>query len=102
MSQLGLCNHFHSLERRLCRWLLITSHQVRSETFHLTHETLSQVLGTSRAAVTMAANNIQRQGLIRHHRGQITILDSSGLEEMSCACYRIIKKLLKHSSKIRY
>jgi CRP-like cAMP-binding protein len=102
MSQLGLCNHFHSLDRRLCRWLLITSHQVRSDTFQLTHESLSQVLGSSRTAVTMAANNIKRQGLIRHHRGQITILDSSGLADMSCACCRIIKKVLKHSAKIRY
>src|SRR6185503_21240010 len=51
MSQLGVCNHFHTVDKRLCRWLLISSYQVQSQSFHLTHESLSQVLGTGRTGV---------------------------------------------------
>lgn len=97
MSQLGVCNHFHTLDKRLCRWLLISSYQVQSQSFQLTHESLSQVLGTGRTGITMAANKLQRGGLIRYHRGQITILDSVGMEAISCDCYQITKEVFEHS-----
>lgn len=97
MSQLGVCNHFHTLDKRLCRWLLISSYQVQSQSFQLTHESLSQVLGTGRTGITMAANKLQRDGLIRYHRGQITILNRVGMEAISCDCYQITKEVFEHS-----
>ena len=97
MSQLGVCNHFHTVDKRLCRWLLISSLQVQSRSFHLTHESLSQVLGTGRTGVTMAANKLQKAGLIQYHRGQITILDHAGIERICCDCYRITKEVFEHS-----
>ena len=97
MSQLGVCNHFHTLDKRLCRWLLISSLQVQSQSFHLTHESLSQVLGTGRTGVTMAANKLQRAGLIQYHRGQITILNYAGMETICCDCYQITKEVFKES-----
>lgn len=96
ISQLGVCNHFHTVDKRLCRWLLTSSYQVHSESFHLTHESLSQVLGTGRTGVTMAANRLQRLGLIEYHRGQIVILDRAGLETISCDCYRITTEVFEH------
>jgi CRP-like cAMP-binding protein len=97
MSQLGVCNHFHTLDKRLCRWLLMSSYQVQSQTFELTHESLSQVLGTGRTGITMAANKLQRDGLIRHHRGRITILNPAGMEAISCDCYQITKDVFERS-----
>lgn len=97
MSQLGVCNHFHTVDKRLCRWLLISSLQVQSRSFHLTHESLSQVLGTGRTGVTMAANKLQKAGLIQYYRGQIAILDQAGLENTCCDCYRITKEVFEHS-----
>lgn len=97
MSQLGVCNHFHTLDKRLCRWLLVSSYQVQSQSFHLTHESLSQVLGTGRTGITMAASKLQRDGLIRYHRGEITILNRDGMEAISCDCYQITKDVLEHS-----
>jgi CRP-like cAMP-binding protein len=97
MSQLGVCNHFHTLDKRLCRWLLMSSYQVQSQTFQLTHESLSQVLGTGRTGITMAANKLQKDGLIRHHRGKITILNHAGMEAISCDCYQITKDVFEHS-----
>lgn len=97
MSQLGVCNHFHTVDKRLCRWLLISSLQVHSQSFHLTHDALSQVLGTSRTGVTMAANKLQKAGLIQYYRGQITILNRAGLEAACCDCYQITKEVFDHS-----
>jgi len=97
MSQLGVCNHFHTVDKRLCRWLLISSYQVQSQSFQLTHESLSQVLGTGRTGITMAANKLQKDGLIRYNRGQITILDRFGMEAMSCDCYQVTKRVFEHS-----
>ena len=97
MSQLSVCNHFHTIEKRLCRWLLITSDQLQSKSFRLTHESLSQVLGTARTGITMAANKLQRDGLIRYHRGQITILDREGVEAISCDCYQSNREVLDHT-----
>lgn len=97
MSQLGVCNHFHNLDKRLCRWLLISSSQVQSQSFHLTHESLSQVLGTGRTGVTMAANKLQRAGLIEYRRGQIMILDRAGMEAVCCDCYRITKAVFERA-----
>jgi len=96
MSQLGVCNHFHTLDKRLCRWLLTASYQVQSETLQLTHEALSHVLGTGRTGVTMAANRLQKSGLIRYNRGQISILDRAGMLTISCACYQICKEIFEH------
>lgn len=97
ISQLGVCNHFHTVDKRLCRWLLISSLQVHSRSFHLTHESLGQVLGTGRTGVTMAANKLQRAGLIQYYRGQITILNHAGLEAACCDCYQITKEVFDHS-----
>lgn len=97
MSQLGVCNHFHTVDKRLCRWLLVSSLQVHSQSFHLTHDALSQVLGTGRTGVTMAANKLQKAGLIQYHRGQITILNRAGLEAACCDCYQITKEVFDYS-----
>lgn len=96
ISQLSVCNHFHTLDKRICRWLLISSFQIQSQSFQLTHESLSQVLGTGRTGITMAANKLQKDGLIRYHRGQLTILDREGLEAISCDCYQISKEVFEN------
>ena len=85
------CAHFHSLEQRCCRWLLMTHDRMPSDTFLLTHEFLAMMLAVRRAGVSVAAGALQRAGLIRYHRGRITILDREGLEERACECYAVTK-----------
>ena len=92
VAQSAACNHHHSLERRCCRWLLMTYDRMNSNQFLLTHEFLAMMLGVRRAGVTVAAGALQRAGLISYGRGCITILDVPGLKKRSCECYEISKQ----------
>ncbi len=96
MCQLGVCNHFHTLEQRLCRLLLIISDRVQSKSFQLTHEFLSQALGAGRTGVTMAAIRLQRAGLIHYRRGKIAVLNRAGMEAAACDCYQITREVFEH------
>lgn len=91
-AQSVACNRLHTLESRCARWLLMTHDRMRFEPFTLTHEFLSYMLGVHRPAVTLAAGVLQRAGLIRYTRGRVTVLDRTGLESVSCACYDITRR----------
>jgi CRP-like cAMP-binding protein len=96
IAQSAACNRFHSVEERLCRWLLITRDRVKSNTFNLTQEFISHMLGVPRTAVTMTAVNIQKMGLISYTRGKIVLLNPQGLETAACECYRVVTEEIKH------
>ena len=70
-----------SLVDRLIRWLLMTGDQVDGGELLITHDTLSRLLGTRRASVTIIAAALEEEGLIRASRGRITILDRARLEQ---------------------
>jgi CRP-like cAMP-binding protein len=42
ISQTTACNHVHSVQQRMCRWLLMTHDRVGADEFHLTQEFLAQ------------------------------------------------------------
>src|SRR5262245_4083798 len=90
IAQSSICNCYHTLQERLCRWLLVARDAVRSDELFLTHDVIAKLLGTRRASVTVAAGLLQRAGLIKLGRGQLEIIDPSGLEDMSCECYSIL------------
>jgi CRP-like cAMP-binding protein len=94
ISQAAACNRLHSNEERLSRWLLMSHDRVGLDTFPITHEFLGQMLGSRRATVSLSAGLLQAAGLIRYHRGQVTIVDRAGLEATSCECYAVIKAAL--------
>jgi CRP-like cAMP-binding protein len=92
-TQAAFCSHFHLLESRLARSLLMMRDRVRSNALHLTHEFLSHALGVRRVGITKAATALQQRGLISYSRGDIRILDDAGLEVAACSCYQVVKGL---------
>jgi len=101
VSQTVVCNNLHTVEKRLCRWLLMVHDRVRSDDFLLTHEFISDMLGVRRAGVTMAARNLQQAGLIHYTHGRISILNRPKLEGTACDCYRIVANEFTRSSADR-
>jgi len=88
LPQSAACAHFHKIEPRLARWLLMTQDCAASSSFYLTHESLASMLGVHRSGVTIAAGDLQRRKLINYSRGMIQILDRPGLEASACECYQ--------------
>jgi CRP-like cAMP-binding protein len=92
VAQTTACNHVHTVQQRLCRWLLMTHDRVGADEFHLTQEFLAQMLGVRRPSVTVAAGMLQKAGLIRYQRGRIRIGNRAGLEARSCECYETVRQ----------
>lgn len=91
VSQTAVCSRLHSVEQRLCRWILLCRERLHSDELQMTQETISSMLGIRRQSVTSAAGHLQAAGLIRYARGNITICDRHGLEKAACECYRVVK-----------
>lgn len=91
VSQTAACNHFHSVEERLSRWLLVIHDRVASKDLPLTQELISRRLGAHRSSVSEAAVLLHDEGLIRYSRGKMTVLDSERLKSVTCECYGIIR-----------
>jgi Crp-like helix-turn-helix domain len=90
ISQSVLCNRMHEVGARLARWLLTSADRMESESLNLTQEFLAQMLGVQRSTVTVAAGELQREGMIGYSRGKINILDSVALTKVACECYTIV------------
>lgn len=90
MAQLAssaACLRYHLIAPRLARWLLMSQDRAHADEFRVTQEFLSYMLGVRRVGVTAAAGALQDAGLIGYTRGQMAILDRSGLEKAACSCY---------------
>jgi CRP-like cAMP-binding protein len=88
LLQSSACAALHTVEARLCRWLLQLQDRSQDNIpLPLTHDFLAEMLGVQRTTVTVAAQVLQRAGLITYRRGQMAVLDRAGLQEAACECY---------------
>lgn len=92
MSQTAACNRHHSVDQRLCRWLLLSLDRLHSSELVMTQAMIAKMLGVRREGVTEAAGRLHEAGVILSNRGRITVLDRTGLERRSCECYAVVKK----------
>lgn len=91
VSQTAVCNRYHSVEKQLCRWLLMSLDRLPGNRLRMTQELISHMLGVRREGVTENAHKLQQAGLIRYARGHIEVLDRSGLEQRACECYAVVR-----------
>ncbi len=92
MAQAVLCSRHHSMEKQLCRWLLLAFDRAHEDQLLLTQESISNALGVRREAVSEAAGRLQDAGVIRYSRGNIRLLDRDALEQRSCGCYQAVRQ----------
>jgi CRP-like cAMP-binding protein len=88
-SHTALANGQATLQERLARWLLMCLDRMDTNVIPLTHEYLAVMLGVRRAGVTETLGDLQRQGLVRCARGEIAVVDRTGLKEIAGGLYGI-------------
>lgn len=86
-QQAAACFALHSVPQRICRWLLTMDDRTVGPDFAVTHDFLAHSLGVNRKSVTLAAQTMQREGLISYRRAHVRILDRPRLEKACCECY---------------
>jgi len=91
MAQTAVCNRHHTIDQQLARWLLLSLDRLPGNILVMTQELIANMLGVRREGVTEAAGRLSRMGIIKYHRGKITVLDRDQLEALSCECYEVVK-----------
>lgn len=86
-QQTAACQALHTVEARMCRWLLRVRDLTGSDEMELTQEFLAQMLGVRRTSVSLVANTLQQAGFIKYRRGLIQIVDVEGVRSGACECY---------------
>jgi CRP-like cAMP-binding protein len=90
------CNAVHSVQQRMCRWLLTNQDRLGDRQLSMTHEFLAQLLGVRRQTVTVIVGALQAAGCITCRRGTVRILNRQRLESWSCGCYQVTRSLYDH------
>ena len=94
-AQTALANGRAKLEERLARWLLMAHDRMDSNAVPLTHEFLAVMLGVRRAGVTVALHSFEQRGYIAMRRGQLTIINRPGIEQVAGSFYGMPEAELK-------
>ena len=87
ISNKVICNTHHSVEERLCTWLLMLEDRCGPGPLKLTQEQIARVLGVFRPSVTYIAQDLRERGLIDYVRGRITLCHREELKKAACSCY---------------
>ena len=86
-TRTAVANGRSKIEERLARWLLMAHDRVGSPELPLTHEFLAMMLGVRRPGVTVAVQNLERDGVIARRRGRIVICNQEALKKLSNGTY---------------
>ncbi|MGC2235722.1 MAG: Crp/Fnr family transcriptional regulator [Pyrinomonadaceae bacterium] len=92
ISQRVICNSYHTVEKRMCSWLLMLQDRNKSSKIQMTQEHLARFLGVHRPSITQIAQTLRRKNLISYVRGNIFIINRPELEKAACECYEIVHR----------
>ncbi|MGZ3499668.1 MAG: Crp/Fnr family transcriptional regulator [Vulcanimicrobiaceae bacterium] len=101
-QQSAACNASHPVEARLSRWMLRARDLCGGETLPLTKDSLAQLIGMQRNAISIVAHALQRAGIIRYSRGYLDITNAGSLRETACECSVAVKAHHQCLLKISY
>jgi CRP-like cAMP-binding protein len=76
------CNASHSVEERMCKWLLRIRDLTGSNEINL---------GVTRSSVSVVAGTLQRAGFLTYGRGHLRLMDLEQLQEGACECYETVR-----------
>lgn len=94
--QNAVCNQYHDVTERMCRWLLSAADRAHTPDLPYTHALVARMLGTRRQTVTETAARLQEAGIMRNARGSLHILKRREMERMACHCYADMKRAYAH------
>ena len=72
--------------------MLTTQDRVGTDEFPITQDFLAQMLGVTRPTISLVGQELQSLRLIHYAQGRLTVDDRSGLEHVSCECYRTTRQ----------
>lgn len=84
------CNAHHSVQQRLCKWL-VRMHDLAGDELPLTQEFIAIMIGVRRTSVSDAARALHQEGMIEYSRGLIGVKSKAKLEEAACECVEHIR-----------
>lgn len=87
MAQAIVSHLRDSLDRRVCRWLLMRHDRVPQDQLFIRHDEISRNLGSRRPSVTDCLHVLEGERLVRCYRGRIIIRDRPGLERLAGESY---------------
>lgn len=87
----GACNACHSVDTRLCRWLLTCSDVLEEDEIALSQDVFAKMLGVQRSSVSPILQKLRRDGLIALERSRLRLLNRAGLLARACECYKAMR-----------
>lgn len=90
-SLASACHRFHDVEKRLVRWILMTSDRLQNNVIPVTDAFLSHILGMSPKESTDAVDILKQRDLIRFSDDRLEIIDHANLLASACNCYTLIR-----------
>ena len=80
-TRTAVANGRNKIEERLARWLLMANDRIDRNELPLTHEFLAMMLSVRRPGVTVAIQDLERDGVIARKRGRFITVDKGQLEK---------------------
>lgn len=92
-TQNAVCNRYHDVTQRMCRWLLTAADRAHTSDLPYTHALIAQMVGTRRQTITEIMARLQKADLVRNERSSLHILKRREMEGRACHCYADTKRL---------